>query len=143
MGFIQMYVDVDGDDDDELIEDNFVTNQGDKSFTDNSNISVDGDLYRSFKNVNRDLNEPADGYEDWLNQRNLQPKNYFHMKCLETLLNLASLTMLRREQISLDQNVSLLKKDQTIPFIMQFFTLLSSNLAVRKILLQTKTKLNS
>ena len=75
MEFIQVYADVDGDDDDNLTEDDLVSNQGDESFIDDSNISVGGDFYGGFENVDRNLNEPIDDYEDWLDQQDLHPEN--------------------------------------------------------------------
>ena len=75
MEFIQVYADVDGDDDDNLTENDLVSNQGDESFIDDSNISVGRDFYGGFENVDRNLNEPIDDYEDWLDQQDLHPEN--------------------------------------------------------------------
>ena len=79
MDFMQFYVDVnnDLDIDDDDNEQVLVSKDGYKFIYDSEQIDDnDVDFYREFENVIRNLNEPINDHEDWLDKRDFQPENY-------------------------------------------------------------------
>ena len=72
-----MYADVKGDNADVGSDDDQQSyNQDDVNFIEDVSVSSDRSFYRQFENVERDLNEPVDDLQDWLDLRDLQPENY-------------------------------------------------------------------
>lgn len=79
MEFIQLYADVDNgidivddiDDEQVLVSKDCYTLIEDSEQKNGNNL----DFYRGFENVTRNLNETIDDFEEWLDQRGLQPEN--------------------------------------------------------------------
>ena len=68
MEYIQLYVNVD---DDVTTVDYFeeTHNQNGHNFIDDDDVSVDRNFSRQFANFDRDLNEPINDWQDWLDTR--------------------------------------------------------------------------
>ena len=101
MEFIQLDVDVDNDIDMDNDDDDQVSvSKDDYTFIhDSEHINGNsGNFYRGFENATRDLDEPINNHEDWLNKRGRQPENYLsHMTKKEMKLNLMNLTVFKLE----------------------------------------------
>lgn len=101
MEFIQLDVDVDNDIDMDNDDDDQVSVSKDDYTFINDSEHINGNsenFYRGFENATRDLDEPINNHEDWLNKRGRQPENYLsHMTKKKMKLNLMNLTVFKLE----------------------------------------------
>ena len=79
MEFVQLYADVDNDidiDDDDGSQ--VLVSKNDYTLIDDSEQinGNDADFFRGFENVTRNLNEPINDHEHWIDKRDHQPENY-------------------------------------------------------------------
>lgn len=78
MEFTQLYGDVHNDIDiDEDDDDNVLISRDNFTFIDNSE-QINGNnvhFYRGYEDATKDLNEPTNDHEFWLNKRDLQHEN--------------------------------------------------------------------